>query len=333
MRLINCLIVFLLSILSVNVDNGIYTRSYCLIDGNSLEVLSSKNEHEVRSVASISKIMTALISIESDRLFEVIVVDEVINSIEGSSLYLEIGNEITIIDLIYGLILRSGNDAAVLLASNLSSSIDDFVLLMNNKAREIGMKNTTFHNPSGLDIFDEGNLSTTYDMSILMAYCLNNPLFREISSTKYYKTPLKGQWKNKNKLLFDYEYCIGGKTGYTKKARRTLVTASEKEKQLLVCCTFDCGNDFSFHKRVSAHIYNNHYYFVLLNKGKNIINDYVIYSDRLIGKRFEKGNIKTISFVYYINIDSNIFYGYALINNETKVDLVSIEGVYVINSI
>ena len=332
MRLINCLIVFLLSILSVNVDNGIYTRSYCLIDGNSLEVLSSKNEHEVRSVASISKIMTALISIESDRLFEVIVVDEVINSIEGSSLYLEIGNEITIIDLIYGLILRSGNDAAVLLASNLSSSIDDFVLLMNNKAREIGMKNTTFHNPSGLDIFDEGNLSTTYDMSILMAYCLNNPLFREISSTKYYKTPLKGQWKNKNKLLFDYEYCIGGKTGYTKKARRTLVTASEKENQLLVCCTFDCGGDFSFHKRMYENVYNNHYYFVLLNKGKNIINDYVIYSDRLIGKRFEKGNIKTISFVYYINIDSNIFYGYALINNETKVDLVSIEGVYVINS-
>ena len=293
MRLINCLIVFLLSILNVNVNNDIYTRSYCLIDGNSLEVISSKNEFDVRSVASISKIMTAIIQIESDRLFEVIKVDEVINTIEGSSLYLEVGNEITIIDLVYGLLLRSGNDAAVLLASNLSSSIEDFVSLMNNKAKEIGMKNTTFHNPSGLDIFDEGNLSTTYDMSILMAYCLNNPLFREISSTKYYKTPLKGQWKNKNKLLFDYEYCIGGKTGYTKKARRTLVTASEKEEQLLVCCTFDCGSDFSFHKRVYENVYNNYHYFILLNKGKNIINDYVIYSDRLIGKRFEKGNIKT----------------------------------------
>ena len=213
MKVINCLIVFLLSILSVDTSNGIYTRSYCLMDGNSLEVISSKNKEDIRSVASISKIMTAIISIESNRLFEVITVDEVIYQIEGSSLYLEVGNEITIIDLVYGLLLRSGNDAAVLLASNLAPSIDGFVSLMNNKAKEIGMNNTIFNNPSGLDIFDEGNLSTPYDMSLLMSYCLNNRLFREISSTKYYKCPLKGKWKNKNKLLFDYEYCIGGKTG------------------------------------------------------------------------------------------------------------------------
>ena len=330
MRLINCLIVFLMSILSVNVNNDIYARSYCLMDGNSLEVISSKNEHEVRSVASISKIMTAIISIESNRLFEVITVDEVIYQIEGSSLYLEVGNEITILDLIYGLILRSGNDAAVLLASNLSSSIDEFVKLMNDKAKEIGMNNTIFNNPSGLDIFDEGNLSTSYDMSLLMSYCLNNPLFREISSTKYYKTPLKGQWKNKNKLLFNYEYCIGGKTGYTKKARRTLVTASEKDNQLLVCCTLDCGSDFSFHQKMYENVFDNYYYFVLLNKGKNIINDYVIYSDRLVGKRFEKVNIKTISFVYYINTNQNTFSGYAIVNNETKVELCEIDQVFVV---
>lgn len=332
MRLINCLIVFLLSILSVNVNNDIYARSYCLMDGNSLEVISSKNEHEVRSVASISKIMTAIISIESNRLFEVITVDEVIYQIEGSSLYLEVGNEITILDLIYGLILRSGNDAAVLLASNLSSSIDEFVKLMNDKAKEIGMNNTIFNNPSGLDIFDEGNLSTSYDMSLLMSYCLNNPLFREISSTKYYKTPLKGQWKNKNKLLFNYEYCIGGKTGYTKKARRTLVTASEKDNQLLVCCTLDCGSDFSFHQKMYETVYNGYYYFILLKKGKNIIHDYVIYSDRLVGKRFEKGNIRTITFVYYINVDSNTFSGYALIDNERKVPLVNISNIYLVKS-
>ena len=297
-----------------------------------LEVISSKNEHEVRSVASISKIMTAIISIESNRLFEVITVDEVIYQIEGSSLYLEVGNEITILDLIYGLILRSGNDAAVLLASNLSSSIDEFVKLMNDKAKEIGMNNTIFNNPSGLDIFDEGNLSTSYDMSLLMSYCLNNPLFREISSTKYYKTPLRGQWKNKNKLLFNYEYCIGGKTGYTKKARRTLVTASEKDYQLLVCCTLDCGSDFSFHQKMYETVYNGYYYFILLKKGKNIIHDYVIYSDRLVGKRFEKGNIRTITFVYYINVDSNTFSGYALIDNERRVPLVNISNVYLVKS-
>ena len=111
------------------------------------------------------------------------------------------------------------------------------------------------------------------------------------------------------------------------------MTASEKDEQLLICCTFDCGGDFSFHKQMYESIYNNYYYFVLLNKGKNIINDYVIYSDRLIGKRFEKGNIKTITFVYYINTDRNIFSGYAVVDNETKIELVTIEGVYVTKSV
>ena len=118
------------------------------------------------------------------------------------------------------------------------------------------------------------------------------------------------------------------KTGYTKKARRTLITSSEKDKQLLVCCTFDCGSDFAFHEQIYENVYNNNHYFVLLEKGKNIINDYVIYSERLIGKRFEKGNIKTITFVYYINTDSNLFSGYALVNNEEYIELITIEKVF-----
>ena len=129
------------------------------------------------------------------------------------ALILEIGSTITYIDLIYGLLLRSGNDAAVLLAQEISGSVDEFVSLMNQKAQEIGMLNTTFNNPTGLDIYDEGNYSTPYDVALLMKYALSNEMFVQISSTKYYKTPVKGMWKNKNRLLFDYEYCISGKTG------------------------------------------------------------------------------------------------------------------------
>ena len=108
------------------------------------------------------------------------------------------------------------------------------------------------------------------------------------------------------------------------------MTASEKDNQLLVCCTFDCGSDFSFHQKMYENVFDNYYYFVLLNKGKNIINDYVIYSDRLVGKRFEKVNIKTISFVYYINTNQNTFSGYAIVNNETKVELCEIDQVFVV---
>ena len=110
------------------------------------------------------------------------------------------------------------------------------------------------------------------------------------------------------------------------------MTASEKDNQLLVCCTLDCGGDFSFHQKMYENIYDKYYYFVLLNKGKNIINDYVIYSDQLVGKRFEKGDIRTITFVYYINVDSNTFSGYALIDNERKVPLVNISNVYLVKS-
>ena len=166
---------------------NIYARNYIVYDYNSEEILEGKDYDKSYSVASISKIMTAIIALESDRLFDVITVDEVIKKVEGSSLYLSIGDEITLIDLVYGLLLRSGNDAAVLIASNICKTIEEFVNLMNRNAREIKMENTLFNNPSGLDIFDEGNLSSCLDMAKLMAYCLNNELFCQIISTKYYR--------------------------------------------------------------------------------------------------------------------------------------------------
>ena len=258
------------------------------MDAYTNEVLEGKDIDQSYSVASISKIMTAIIALESDKLFNVIIVDDIIKTIEGSSLYLSIGDQITIIDLVYGLLLRSGNDAAVLIAENISGNIDSFVMEMNQKAKEIGMKNTIFNNPSGLDIFDEGNISSCYDMALLMSYCLENELFCQIINTETYKSPFKGAWINKNKLLRQYEYCLGGKTGYTKKARRTLINCAEKDNQRLIVVTFNCGSDFSFHKYLFEKYFNDYNYIVFLNQGKNYIDEFVIYSKKQIGIRIAK---------------------------------------------
>lgn len=284
--------------------DDIYSRNYVVFDYNSNEVLEGKDYNTSYSVASISKIMTAIIAIESEKLFDVITVDEIIYQIEGSSLYLEVGDKVTLIDLVYGLMLRSGNDAAMLIAKYVSGSVEDFVELMNQKAFELQMVNTTFNNPSGLDIFDEGNISSCLDMAKLMAYSLNNELFKEIISTKNYKSSLKGSWYNKNKLLHSYENCIGGKTGYTKKARRTLVTASEKAYQTLIVVTFDCPSDFLFHRNVYEDYFNNYTYLLFLEKGKNYIDNYYIYSDKVVGLRI-KGHIIKGTKVYYLNPITN----------------------------
>lgn len=298
--------------------NEIHSRNYLVYDANSNEVLEGKDYETSYSVASISKIMTAIIAIESERLFDVITVDDIIYTIEGSSLYLQVDDQITILDLVYGLLLRSGNDAAMIIASNVCKSVDDFVLLMNQKAKEIGMINTTFSNPSGLDIFDDGNISSCLDMAKLMDYCLGNELFCQISSTKSYKSSLKGIWNNKNKLLFQYPYCTGGKTGYTKKARRTLITTAEKDYQKLIIVTFDCGNDFNTHKSLYEYYYNNYTYLVFLNKGKNYIDQYYIYSRDIIGLRISKeikkgvkiyslDPINSVLKIKFISSDNQIF--------------------------
>lgn len=196
----------------VSASESIYVRNYIVMDALTNEVLESKNENETRSVASISKIMTAIIAIESDKLFDVVTIGNEINDCVGSAIYLSIGERITIIDLLYGLLLRSGNDCALSIAVNICNSVDDFVLLMNNKAKELNMLNTIFSNPSGLDIKDNGNISSCYDMSLLMSYCLENELFCQIINTKRYKS-LDRVFINKNKLLHSYDYLLGGKTG------------------------------------------------------------------------------------------------------------------------
>ena len=314
------LIIFILSLFVSSVSSNseqYYARNYIVYDYNLDEIIEGKNYTDSYSVASISKIMTAILALESDKLFNAIVVDDIIKTIEGSSLYLSIGDRITIIDLVYGLMLRSGNDAAVLIAKNIAGSVESFVDLMNQKSIELGLTSTTFNNPSGLDIFDEGNISSCLDMAKLMAYCLDNEVFKDIIKTKSYHSPLKGVWTNKNKLLQSYPYCIGGKTGYTKKARRTLITSASKDYQNLIVVTFDSGSDFNFHKSIYEHYFNNYQYLLFLNKGINYIDEYYIYSKKIVGMRIGKSITSGIK-LYYLNPISNTL-KIEFISNDYKI--------------
>ena len=222
--LIAILLLFPLSVLGLE-SNGQCT---ILMDQDSGRILYAKDVNTVRSVASISKIMTAILAIESKKLDDIVEIGEEINGSYGSGIYIKVGEKMRLRDLVYGLMLRSGNDAALAIAHYVGGSVSKFVEMMNEKAKEIGMKNTTFSNPSGLDN-EKGNYSTAYDMAILTKYAMQNEEYRKIVGTKKYviKTNMNTYvWNNKNKLLSLYKYTTGGKTGFTEIAKRTLVSTA-----------------------------------------------------------------------------------------------------------
>lgn len=212
MRFFKCvLLLFSMFITSCNnktIKVVSYANNYIVINASTKQILQGNNYNEARSVASISKIMTAIIAIENANIYkEVIIIKDGCN-IPGSSIYLKENEKYQLIDLLYGLLLRSGNDAAISIALAVSNSVDLFVDLMNQKAKELKLTNTIFSNPTGLDEYDIGNISSCLDMAILYSYCMQNEVFSTIVSTKKYKN-----YTNKNKLIHSYPYCTGGKTG------------------------------------------------------------------------------------------------------------------------
>ena len=231
--------------------NAISASSYIVMDTDNNRVLEGNNINKRSLIASITKIMTSMVVIDMTNVNKTVTIgDEVLKSF-GSGIYVSVGEKISVINLLYGLMLRSGNDAAIALAYYTAGNMDNFAYLMNNKAKDIGMNNTTFVNSSGLEDGDKANYSTVYDMALLSGYAINNSLYKQIVGTKdiTVKTDLKTYvWHNKNKLLSSYKYCVGGKTGFTEKARRTLVTNASKDGVNLTVVTFNDGNDFGDHK-------------------------------------------------------------------------------------
>ena len=252
--------------------SGLSAKSAILMDIKTNRVLYKKDIHNIKSVASIAKIMTAIIAIESGKLEEEVIIGDEIENSYGSGIYIKKGEKIKLIDLVYGLLLRSGNDAAASISKYIS---DDFVNLMNIKANEIGLINTTFNNPSGLDE-EDGNFSTAYDMALLMSYAYKNKIFRKIINTRKYKVKTNMNtyiWYNKDKLLYSYKYCTGGKTGYTKKAKRTLINTASNNLDLVVV-TLNDPNDWKDHKTLFEYGFNNYKYFKILDKKKIIKDSY-----------------------------------------------------------
>ena len=224
--------------------------SYIVTSGNDGNVLEAENEHEVRSIASISKIMTAVVALENgDYIDQWIIGDEVTN-VTGSMIWIQKGQQVSMRSLLYGMMLKSGNDAAVAIAHRVGGgSVEKFIQMMNEKAVALGMKDTEFHNPNGMDVEEEGNYSTAYDMAVLMQYAMTLPQFREIVATQYYTSEWGSRWKNSNKLLSNFEFCTGGKTGFTNKAGETLVTAAQNGELEYIVVTLAVPDRWTFHEQ------------------------------------------------------------------------------------
>lgn len=275
-------IMFLLMPLSIKAIETSAT-SAILVDTDSGRILYSKDIHNQRSIASISKIMTAIVAIESGKLDDIVCVGDEIDRAYGSGIYIKKGEHIKLEDLIYGLMLRSGNDAALAIAHYVGGSVEDFVSMMNDKAKELGMRNSIFNNPSGLDEEDDGNLSTAYDMSLLISYTIKNDKFKEIVGTKKHRVETDMNiysWTNKNKLLFSYKYTTGGKTGFTQNARRTLVTTASRDGLNLAVVTLNDGNDFFDHENLFEYGFSNYVSYQILEKGLVSIPDDSTYVDK-----------------------------------------------------
>lgn len=263
-------------------------KAMCVLEKNSGRVVASKNMDLTLPMASTTKIVTALTVIQNcDDLDKVIQVDDSSIGVEGSSIYLRQGELISVKDLLFGLMLRSGNDSAVALACHIGGSVEGFAKLMNETTKNIGANNSNFVTPHGLDHKD--HYTTAYDLARITAYALNNPVFKEIVSTKMHTVEKtnkseKRYMSNKNRLLNSLSGCIGVKTGYTKRAGRCLVTATERENETFVCVVLNCGPMFEESASMlnTAHgLFENK---KIIDKDKEIYNEYII--DKNQGKLY-----------------------------------------------
>lgn len=257
---IRIILLSLITILLVNVGAyaedvqiDISASSAVLLVSGSNEVLFEKSAYEKRSMASTTKIMSSIIAIESGRLDEEITVTQEMTAVEGTSMGLLPNDRVSVSELVYGMLLSSGNDAANATAITIAGSTDAFVSMMNDKAKQIGMLSTHFVTPSGLDADD--HYSTAYDMALLGSYAIENEQFLEICSSSsavvdYGNPPYKRRLTNHNKLLKIYDGAIGIKTGFTKKSGRCLVSAAERDGVTLICVTLNDADDWNDHKKL-----------------------------------------------------------------------------------
>ncbi len=256
----------------VNAKNegiSLSAKSAVLIEAESGAILYKKNAHLRLPMASTTKIMTALVAVEHGDLDKSVKIDPRACGIEGSSIYMTDGEELTLRSLLYALMLASANDAAAAIAYEIGGSIEGFAALMNEKAKELGLKSTSFKNPHGL--YEDGHYTSAYDLAIITAKALQNEEFLGICSTKQITIPMSdgGQryLSNHNKMLRLYDGAIGVKTGFTKKSGRCLVSAAERNGLTLIAVTLNAPDDWNDHKKLLDFGYGNYQRVLIANKG------------------------------------------------------------------
>lgn len=228
---------------------GVSARSAVLYQPDTDSFLFKKNENLRLPMASTTKIMTALLALENSSQTDLVIIPEEAEGVEGSSAYLRAGDILTMEELTYALLLRSANDAAVAIACHIAGDVDSFADMMNERAAALGLCDTSFKNPHGLDHGE--HYTSAHDLALIAAEALKNEDFKKISSTykkSFYTEDSTRLYVNHNKLLKSYDGSIGMKTGYTKKSGRCLVGAAERDGLTFITVTLDAPNDWQDHK-------------------------------------------------------------------------------------
>lgn len=296
-------------------------KAMCVLDKDSHRILHCKNENQPLPMASTTKVVTLITVLENCKdIDELITVNEQSVGVEGTSIYLRKDEQICVRDLLYGLMLRSGNDSATALAYHVGGSVEGFAELMNNLAKKVGTKNSHFANPHGLD--DPNHYTSAYDLALISCYALNNQTFKQIVSTKSHVIPAtnkseKRYLTNKNRLLSSLEGCCGVKTGYTSKAGRCLVSACERENRTSVCVVLNCGPMFEESVDLLESSFVDFAYKKIVDKDKQIYNEYVLddnsgrlylFAEKNFYYPLKQAEIEDITLKYSVKLD-NAFEG------------------------
>lgn len=275
-------VVFSITQIEANAVSYCSGKAMCVLDKDSKRILYAKNENEKLPMASTTKVVTAITVLNNcNDLEEYIQVDDASIGVEGTSIYLRKGETIKVKDLLYGLMLRSGNDSATALACHVGGDVKGFAKLMNELAENVGAKNSHFANPHGLD--NKDHYTTAYDLALITACALNNPTFKEIVSTKTHVIEAtnksdKRYLTNKNRLLSSLQGCCGVKTGFTSKAGRCLVSACERNDQTSVCVVLNCGPMFEESTSLLNSSFEDYEMTKIIDKNREIYNEYIINS-------------------------------------------------------
>ena len=310
-------IVLLLLFVPVSVEAA---SSYAVVDAETGRVLMGEAENTRHPIASLTKMWTALVAIEEGNLNDTVTISKKAVYSEGSSIYLQEGDQYKLEELLYGLMLRSGNDAATAIAEHVGGSVEGFVKLMNDKAVLYGLNGTTFANPSGLH--HETHLATAADTARMLQIAMKNETFRKIASTVVYNGS-RTVWHNKHKLLADNVGAIAGKTGYTKVAGRTLATYFERDEKAFAVVTINESNDWEMHKLMADTIDQLYKNYTLVETGEYLIPNATIKIEKpitLLLTEQERENIEHMLVarrdykraIWHVKLDDDILYSRAV---------------------